>query len=442
MNLHRRALFRGLLGAGALAGLGGGASRIFAAPPAEHRFVVLYFNGGWDVLLGPDPRDPARSYAGIDLGTELLPEAYRDPLPVTLGGRETLWGASMRRLVERGHHQLCTTFRSVNMNTVAHPAGRAYVNTFRSPAGAQARGSSIGTLLATAGPLSESLVMPNVSISLPTFNDAHPADFTGIRTALAPGIIDLLQPQAERLDDDVEALLARAQDEARSCVGATYRGRPEDQLRESRRRARQLERENVARFFDLGADTSEMASLRARYGLGATTHRSNPRHPGVVAAITAQLLRTGLARSVTAQLQVGMDTHRADWGSAQGPRQRLGFDALAALLDDLREDDPSLERTTVVVMSEFARTPRINGNRGRDHWFANSFLVFGGLLRPGVVGATHPESLGLQRTNLETGLPDPEGEMLQPEHIGATLAAALGLDHDAFRVSPLHAWIA
>ena len=32
--------------------------------------------------------------------------------------------------------------------------------------------------------------------------------------------------------------------------------------------------------------------------------------------------------------------------------------------------------------------------------------------------------------------------MLQPEHIGATLAAALGLDHDAFRVSPLHAWIA
>ncbi len=445
MKIRRRRWLKGALGAGALTGLGaftGLGSRLLAAPGEEMRFVNLYLNGGWDVLLGPDARDPGGSYAGIDLGTGALPAEFRDPIPVSVGGTSTLWGAAMRSLVEAGHHELATVFRSVNMNTVAHAAGRAYVNTFRRPAGTQARGSSLGTLLSTAGPLTEGLVMPNVSIGLPSYNDGHPADYTGVRASRAPGLHSLLEPRGPVLPDDIEALLLAAQDETETCVASHYRGGPPAaQLDEARRRVRALARENVARYFDFGADTPEMDAVRALYGFPATAPRSDQNNSGLVAASAAQLLHTGLSRSVTAQIQVGMDTHFGNWATTQPAKLKQTFDAVAALLTDLREEDPGLRRTTVVVTSEFARTPRINGNGGRDHWFANSVLVFGGKLKRGVVGATSSEALGLQKTNLDTGLPDSDGTMLEPEHIGATIAASAGLDHGSFRTAPLLNWI-
>lgn len=40
---------------------------------------------------------------------------------------------------------------------------------------------------------------------------------------------------------------------------------------------------------------------------------------------------------------------------------------LGALIDDLT-DRKLLHSTLVIAMGEFGRTPRINGNAGRDHW--------------------------------------------------------------------------
>ena len=47
--------------------------------------------------------------------------------------------------------------------------------------------------------------------------------------------------------------------------------------------------------------------------------------------------------------------------------------ALAALVEDLRQRG-LYERTLVVAMGEFGRTPRMNANAGRDHW-GNTFSV-------------------------------------------------------------------
>ncbi len=162
----------------------------------------------------------------------------------------------------------------------------------------------------------------------------------------------------------------------------------------------------------------------------------------MVAAITGQLLSTGLSRSVSATLQVGLDTHGTNWATTQPQKQEEAFTALSHLLWDLRRDDPNLERTVVMIHSEFARTPKINGTSGRDHWFSNSVAVFGGVLRPGVLGATVEENLGLQKTDLVSGDPSPSGEMLEPEKIAATVATAVGIDASAFRTAPLNDWIA
>ena len=52
-----------------------------------------------------------------------------------------------------------------------------------------------------------------------------------------------------------------------------------------------------------------------------------------------------------------------------------------------------LEDVTVVVWGEFGRTPKINGNAGRDHWSrVMSVLLAGGGMKTGqVVGASDPK---------------------------------------------------
>jgi arylsulfatase A-like enzyme len=94
--------------------------------------------------------------------------------------------------------------------------------------------------------------------------------------------------------------------------------------------------------------------------------------------------------------------------------------ALPSLLLDLVERG-LLERTLVVVMGEFGRTPKINKNQGgRDHWnFCYSLLLAGGGLRAGYVhGAS--DSLGGR----------PRSQPVTPADVVATIYHCLGIPHD------------
>ena len=63
--------------------------------------------------------------------------------------------------------------------------------------------------------------------------------------------------------------------------------------------------------------------------------------------------------------------------------------AFAALLEDLSQSG-RLQRTLVVYLTEFGRTPKINSNGGRDHWgYSGSIFYAGGGVQGGqVIGAT------------------------------------------------------
>jgi uncharacterized protein (DUF1501 family) len=50
---------------------------------------------------------------------------------------------------------------------------------------------------------------------------------------------------------------------------------------------------------------------------------------------------------------------------------------MSALTEDL-EQRGLLEDTAIIWMGEFSRTPRINGNAGRDHWARSWSVVVGG----------------------------------------------------------------
>jgi hypothetical protein len=91
----------------------------------------------------------------------------------------------------------------------------------------------------------------------------------------------------------------------------------------------------------------------------------------------------------------------------------------SALLQDL-QDRGLLDETLVVVMSEMGRTPRINGNGGRDHWtYCYSMWFAGAGIRGGtVVGESDAQAAYVKDRPINTS------------DICATIYHCLGIDPD------------
>ena len=84
----------------------------------------------------------------------------------------------------------------------------------------------------------------------------------------------------------------------------------------------------------------------------------------------------------------------------------------------------------------------LNANEGRDHALMNACLLVGGGVRGGrAIGASSDVGMEPTPTNLLTGLPDPGGEIIKPEHILRSLLHEGGVHDDVsdLRVEPLRA---
>jgi hypothetical protein len=119
----------------------------------------------------------------------------------------------------------------------------------------------------------------------------------------------------------------------------------------------------------------------------------------------------------------GWDTHNNNFTRVQTLAGTLDV-AFTALLRDLRERG-LLESTMVLCIGEFGRTPKINGNTGRDHWPGTwSTVVAGGGIRGGqVIGATSDD--GMQVRDRPVTVPD----------LIATASQRLGIDPTKQNVS-------
>jgi hypothetical protein len=87
----------------------------------------------------------------------------------------------------------------------------------------------------------------------------------------------------------------------------------------------------------------------------------------------------------------GWDTHQENFSRVPELAKQVD-PAFAALISDLKERG-LLDRTLVVWMGEFGRTPRINPNGGRDHWprSFNVALAGAGVKGGQVIGATNAD---------------------------------------------------
>ncbi len=112
----------------------------------------------------------------------------------------------------------------------------------------------------------------------------------------------------------------------------------------------------------------------------------------------------------------GWDNHQNIFDTLQNQRLPTLDRAMSALIEDL-DQRGMLQDTVVLWMGEFGRTPRINGNNGRDHWARSwSVVVGGGGLKPGIaIGKTNEDGTRV------------ESETYSSEDLMATICHALGI---------------
>lgn len=113
------------------------------------------------------------------------------------------------------------------------------------------------------------------------------------------------------------------------------------------------------------------------------------------------------------------DTHTKNFEILKTNKLPHFDQTFTALLEDL-DRSGVLDETLVVVMSEMGRTPRINGNAGRDHWtYCYSVVLAGAGIRGGTVyGASDAQAAFVKDKPVST------------TDICATIYRCLGIDPD------------
>jgi uncharacterized protein (DUF1501 family) len=459
--LHRRTFLKaasGFAGGALLGGVPFGAfAQAQALAPAERAFLFVYFEGGWDQLLALDPRDPVDFTPDRVAETRILPgyDLIGDPTyptrPIRPAGSNIAFGPAVDRFAN--HYDKMALVRGINMRTVAHDVGYRYFLTGKEPIGASARGSSMATEV--VGQMAPAVPIPSIAYRIESYNDRYPGNASALKVSADRDLLLTLGPSTA-IDSEIDKLLVDFRAPGPTCAASQYDTRGlVTSYGTSRQQVRTVQALGLDRSFRFQAASAENDLIRAQYHLpdiGDALFYEQQAFPVVAsarAAMAATAIKKGISQCVSFTIVGGLDTHFGT-PKAHADRLRAGFNALADLIDDLRKSNhPTLpgkkwlDVTTVVVFSEFARTPLLNATNGRDHHLTSSCALIGaGIKHNTVVGRSGDIGMAPGLINLTTGQAEPGGFPLAPEEIMATVMASAKLDYSISRTEPVKALLA
>jgi uncharacterized protein (DUF1501 family) len=233
--------------------------------------------------------------------------------------------------------------------------------------------------------------------STPGFNVAElslPADMSAARLEDREGLMRFVDRQAKSLEKSAES----------QALGVYQE-----------RAVRMLTSSAAKQAFDLDR---EPAATRDRYGRNTPAQSCLLARRLVEAGVKLVTVMSGFNGKTP---QDAWDTHKDNFRQLKNkllPPMDLG---VSALIDDVAQRGLT-ERTLLVVLGEFGRTPLINKDAGRDHWHhCYSVLFSGGGVKPG-------RTLGQSDRH---GAYPVMGRVCTPADLCATVYQCLGIDPKA-----------
>lgn len=359
------------------------------------RSAILVFLGG-----GPSHQDT------FDLKPD-APNEYRGQFsPISTSVEGVRICEHMPRLAQRAHKY--AILNGITHSLADHGLGTRYLMTGNLPTPV-VNYPLYGSIISREMPAQEDL--PSfVSIDRPVEGPGYlGAEYGPLSTGEKPRFGQPFRVRGITLDDTLTVQKYRLRRQLRDDIDTAFQGfealddtvRGLDRFSEQAYRIISSTRSRNA--FDLSQEPDREVDRFGRHEFGQS------------AMLATRLIEAGV-RFVTVLME-GWDTHQDNFNTL-GRQLLPDFDqSFSAMLDRL-DDQGLLASTSILVTGEFGRTPKVNGNAGRDHWArAMSALMAGGSVQTGqVLGATDDKAQG------------PSGHGFSPDDLAATFLQNIGVN--------------
>ena len=430
--MKRRQFLQLMAAAGMTAHVPLWSARAHAAAIPERFLVVVNASGGWDPTSICDPKglngayagqsgryegstnsvalDPAKAFGDIrwsavpefttDTGTLLRTEHQFDQFFTTYGNR-------------------LTVINGIDTGTNNHDTGNRVVWSGRDETGYP----SLAAYFAAA--TSPTLPMAFISNGGYDYTDSLVAR---ARASSATFINEISDPNNYSND---RGFLYRTGDrriDQYQTVVAAQQARIQRQLQQE---ALPLRRQQLSQLFGVRSQDSNLGGLsivlddlRANVLRDDHWHTDRAENLKSQAEVVVSAFASGLAASANLNTG-GFDTH--------GNHDSGAYPRLGDLLEGVHFLQVALQyagiadRTTIVIGSDFGRTPYYNSGNGKDHWPVTSMIVLHPDATGGRVFGASTSSFLAQNLNRSTGLADENGAKLTPAHVNHALRGLLGL---------------
>lgn len=403
--MNRREL---LTYAGAAAGLGllSPARRLVAAPalPTPKRLVMILAQGGWDTTYALDPKEPP--------GADVPAGAIR-----RFGNLDVFTDASRPNVTSyfTKYADRTAVVRGISVSSVAHQECLKRMATGTR----NETNPDMGAIVAHDN--GNDLPLPYLILGDTAYTG--PFAVSAGRVGATNQIIALLDPaQAYQTNGRApfvttnaeDAILQKYADATVSRLHATrgalgYNKKRVDDFAEGIRRGKQLQ--------------------GVRDGFGT---RGRTLGLGNQVQLALDALQRDISQAVMLNTRLGWDTH--DNNVEQAAFHETAFGGLTLLLDGLasrpgrQSGTTMLDDTVVVMFSEFARTPKLNAQVGKDHWPVTSALVAGGGVKGGRGYGASTAGIEAAKVDFATGERSASGRTVTSSHFVAGVLKLCGVD--------------
>ena len=438
--MKRRDFIQMLAATGMTASLPLTAAKAYAAAP-DHFLVIVNAGGGWDPTSLCDPKGRLGQYAderpdaGHDGSINSMP--LNDNLRNQVSGMR--WSDIPRinnndAITERvrnqfdhfftSHHDQLTVINGIDNGTNNHSTGNRATWSGNLEMGYP----SLAALFAA----SKNPALPMAYISNGGYD--FTASLVSRARASSAGFIDrLADPNSERYH-------YRNEDQSTDIYSQIKQAQAQRLARQKANESLPLRRQQLNQLFTVRQEDNDLAKLSEEKAIieaaVPTNNHMNNRDQGFKrqASLVAAAFKSGVAASANISTG-GFDTH--------GNHDNSQYQSLGDLLEGVAYLQEALtaagiaDKTTVVIGSDFGRTPYYNSGNGKDHWPVTSVMVMHptGSGKGGNVFGASTDKFRAQTLNRTTGQPDGNGQLLTPAHINLALRKELGIADNSLALS-------
>lgn len=443
--MKRRNFIQMLAATGMTASLPLTANKAFAAAP-DHFLVIVNAGGGWDPTSLCDPKGNGGQYAidqpgarnGGSINSVDISEAGTklgiqwSGIPIIDGSVASPGGATLRvrnqfETYFDTYANRLTVINGIDNGTNNHSTGNQ-----ATWSGSLEMGyPSLAALFAA----SKNPTLPMAYISNGGYD--FTASLVSRARASSAGFIDQLA------DPNSSEYLYRTDKDSDQDIDIYQKIKLAQKERLARQQAQAelpLRRQQLNQLFTVRQEDNDLAELSKAKGLIEavlpTNSHMNNRDQGFKrqASLVAAAFKAGVAASANISTG-GFDTH-GNHDSSQ--YQSLGdlLEGVTYLQEALAEAGIA-DKTTVVIGSDFGRTPYYNSGNGKDHWPITSMMVMhpSGSTKGGKTFGSSNNLYRSHKLDLTTGGVNTAGQLLTPAHVNLALRKELGIHDNALAVN-------